>query len=254
MPSSARLPRASRAAHIGARRRGVVQAARRDGMTLVEVLIVIIIMALAAGGATIALGSVTRAKLRQAAGRSVAAARFAYHRAVTQGRTVRIVFDLENGMISFEEADGRVYLAQSDDPTRLAMRDDEAAIDAVDPWSAAEARLENTLRPSFGRSAFGPISDSDGEAIERYQARPIGDDIRIIRFFSAVEENPRESGRASLYFFPSGRTQRAVVHLADNADRVYSVAFHPLTGRGRVYPFAYEPEEIDDEGEARDPG
>ena len=57
-----------------------------------------------------------------------------------------------------------------------------------------------------------------------------------------------------MYFFPSGRTQRTVVQLIDSSDRVYSVAFHPLTGRGRVYPHAYEPVEIDEEGEVRDPG
>jgi hypothetical protein len=34
------------------------------------------------------------------------------------------------------------------------------------------------------------------------------------------------------------------------------VAIHPLTGRGRIYNYAYEPEEIsdDEEDEVRDPG
>ena len=187
----------------------------------------------------------------------VAGARFAYHRSVTRGRTVRIVLDLDSDTIGFEEADGRVYLARNDDETRLEQDESEEDLAAVDPWSAAQARLVDTLRPSFGRSAFGPISNTDGEPLRRYQARPIGDNIRILRVITPHEEEPRESGRASLYFFPGGRTQRAVVHVADTSDRVYSIVIHPLTGRGRIYNYAYEPEEIDDDAdvsELRDPG
>ena len=162
-------------------------------MTLIEVMIVIVIMALAAGGATMALSSVTRAKLRAASGRLVAASRFAYHRSVTRGRTVRIVFDMEAGSMSFEEADGRVYLRRADDPARMDAEEGDD-LDAVDPWSAAQARLVDTLRPTFGRSAFGPISDSDGDPIERYQAQPVGDNIRVHRVFTEDAEEPREEG------------------------------------------------------------
>ena len=134
-------------------------------MTLIEIMIVIVIMALAAGGATVALNSVTRAKLRSACVRIVAGARFGYHRSVVRGRTVRMVLDIDTGSISFEEADGRVFLARNDDDTRLELDETDADLAAVDPWSAAQARLEDTFTPSFGRSPFGPISNEDGEPL-----------------------------------------------------------------------------------------
>ena len=136
-------------------------------MTLIEVMIVIVIMALAAGGATVALNSVTRAKLRSACVRTVAGARFAYHRSVTRGRTVRMVLDLDTGSLSFEEADGRVFLARNDDETRLELDETDGDLAAVDPWSAAQARLADTFNPSFGRSAFGPIANAEGEPLIR---------------------------------------------------------------------------------------
>ncbi|MEZ4326961.1 MAG: prepilin-type N-terminal cleavage/methylation domain-containing protein [Polyangiales bacterium] len=231
-------------------------AGRAAGMTLIEVMIVVVIMALAAGGATIALNSVTRAKLRSACVRTVAGARFAYHRSVVRGRTVRMVLDIDSGSLSFEEADGRVFLARTDDDTRVELDETDGDLAAVDPWSAAQARLVDTFTPSFGRSPFGPISNEDGEALARYQPQALGDNIRILRVMTPHEEEPREAGRASIYFFPGGRTQQAVIHLADSSDRVFSVVIHPLTGRGRIYNYAYEPEELSDEGpqEVRDPG
>jgi general secretion pathway protein H len=229
---------------------------RSAGMTLIEVMIVVVIMALAAGGASVALNSVTRAKLRSACVRTVAGARFAYHRSVVRGRTVRMVLDLDSGSISFEEADGRVFLARNDDDVRTELDETDGDLAAVDPWSAAQARLVDTFTPSFGRSPFGPISNEDGEPLSRYQPQALAGNIRILRVITPHETEPREAGRASVYFFPGGRTEQAVIHLADTSDRVYSVVIHPLTGRGRIYNYAYEPEEITDDNtqEVRDPG
>ena len=225
-------------------------------MTLIEVMIVVVIMALAAGGATVALNSVTRAKLRSACVRTVAGARFAYHRAVVRGRTVRMVLDIDTGSLSFEEADGRVFLARTDDDVRRELDETGGDLAGVGPWAAAAARLGDTFTPSFGRSPLGPISNEDGEPLSRYLPQALGSNIRILRVITPHEIEPREEGRASIYFFPGGRTEQAVIHLADSSDRVYSVVIHPLTGRGRIYNYAYEPEELSDEAvqEVRDPG
>jgi hypothetical protein len=39
-----------------------------------------------------------------------------------------------------------------------------------------------------------------------------------------------------------------VIWVGDDSDRVYSVEVHPLTGRTRVYDYAYEPERLLDDG------
>jgi hypothetical protein len=41
--------------------------------------------------------------------------------------------------------------------------------------------------------------------------------------------------------------EHAVVQLMKSDGTVYSVEIHPLTGRGRVHNFAYEPDSIQDE-------
>ncbi|MEC7523156.1 MAG: prepilin-type N-terminal cleavage/methylation domain-containing protein [Myxococcota bacterium] len=219
---------------------------RRRGMTLIEVIVVVIIGALAVTGVTYGISSITRANLRSGAMTFAAASRFAYGRAISQNATVRLKLDFESSQMSFEEAHGNVTLARVGDATRedLEEQDGEDGA-AVDPWEAARARLEDTLNPSFGASPFSAIPG------RRYEARPLADGVRIVRLFVPHEPEPRETGTGAVYFFPGGQTEHAVLWLGDSDDRIYSVEIHPLTGRAQVYDYAYEPEELLDDGQGR---
>ena len=45
-----------------------------------------------------------------------------------------------------------------------------------------------------------------------------------------------------------------VIQITNKGDDIYSIELHPLTGRGRIYPFAYQPiDDLDSESEVRDP-
>lgn len=213
-------------------------------MTLIEVLIVIIIVAIAATGITYSLGAITRANLRSAAMRISAGSRFAYGRAIAQNTTVRLHFELENddgaSTMGFQEAHGRVVLARVDDARRAEIEEGETA--AVDPWAAAEARLEDTLTPSFGASPFQQVPG------RRYASQALASNVRVLKVIVPHMPEPVEEGTVDIYYWPGGLTEHAIVQVMDTSDRVYSVEIHPLTGRGRVYSYAYEPEEMLDDG------
>ncbi|HBQ11269.1 MAG: prepilin-type N-terminal cleavage/methylation domain-containing protein [Sandaracinaceae bacterium] len=217
---------------------------RRRGMTLMEVIVVVIIGALAVTGITYGIGAITRANLRSGAMTFAAASRFAYGRAIAENSTVRLKLDFETSQMSFEEAHGNVTLARIGDATRQDLEEEDGDDGAaVDPWAAAQARLEDTLNPSFGASPFATIPG------RRYQARELADGVRVVRLFVPHEPEPLEEGTGAVYFFPGGQTEHAVVWLGDSSDRIYSVEIHPLTGRAQVYDYAYEPEQLLDDGE-----
>ncbi len=266
---------AARSPYVRSRAKAAVHA-RRSGMTLIEILIVIALLALVSIGITFGVGALHRTKLRSSALDIVAAARFGYHRAVTHGKTVRTAFDLDAHTIAVEEAHGEITLDRSDQRDS----DDEEDRSAVDPWEAARARLEDAYGANLGRAGFSVIGGSDGQPRQRYmphqlpvtesrdvaRARESGDDsaalaadanVLITRLITPHEQEIRESGKGYIYFFPGGRAEHAVVQITD-ADRehVYSVEVHPLTGRAQVYSYAYEPREMMDEeaSEVRDPG
>ena len=115
--------------------------------------------------------------------------------------------------------------------------------------------MTTLIRPTLGRSPFGPITGREGKALKRYEAAPLGKKIRVLRVYVPHAPAPIDAGHAAIYYFPQGQTERAVVQLTDAKDRVYSVAIEPLTGRARVYDYAYEPIPLEDRrSELRDPG
>lgn len=222
-----------------------------DGFTLIEIMLVVAVIAVVMGGAAVGLGALTRSKLRSASLHTVSAARFAYNRSVSRGTTTRLVFDFERNTLAVEESESPVAISRNEEEAD-ADTDEDAS--AVDPWAAAQERLAERLLPvEDAPSPFQPIVDADGQAVRRYQAKPIGDGVQILKLISPHDPEPRESGKGAIYFFPGGITEHAIVQLTDVADRVYSVEIHPLTGRGRVHNFAYEPVELlDEESEVRD--
>lgn len=216
-------------------------------MTLIEVMIVVLIIAVAATGLSYGFGALNRTQLRSACMRLTAASRFAYNRAISRGTTVRIALDFSEDTMAIEEAHGRITLARTGDARRQEIEqnaeDEESDSAAVDPWEAARARLADTLHPSFGASPFQPISG------RRYAPQPVAAGVELERLTTPHEAEPRERGTGHIYFFPHGQTEHAVVWLTDGGEAVFSVEIHPLSGRARVRSSAYEPEELMIEGD-----
>lgn len=214
-------------------------------MTLIEVLVVIVLVGMAAAGTTMSLGALTRTNLRSAGMRIIAASRFAYHRAIVQGTTVRIVFDFEKDTLTIEEAEGVVALARTGDPRGGGRSENDEA--GVDPWAAAKAKLATPMKPTLGRSPFGPIRGRGGATLAQYNARPLGNGIEVRRLYVPHELGAREQGKGAIYFFPSGMTQNAVVQIESSRGDVYSIELHPLTGRAVVHDSAFEPAVLGDD-------
>lgn len=220
---------------------------QKQGFTLIEVILVVTIIAVVVTGATFGLGAVTRTRLRSASFRVMSAARFAYNRAITQGTTTRLHFDFEKDTMAVEESDAPVTLA-----TDEQLESDAGG--AINPWDLARARLEKPLEPPELRSPFQPITNANGVVLKRYVAQPVGDGISVHALITPHELEKRVEGEGSVYFFPGGVTERAVIQLSDSSDTVYSIEIHPLTGNARIHNFAYEPlDDLDDEGDVEDP-
>lgn len=227
---------------------------RREGMTLLELMLVLVLIGLAASGLTFSLGALSRASLKSAAGRLASASRYAYNRAIVQGTTTRLAFELGGNTFSIEEAHGEVTLVRPDDE-RAADGDGEEGSKrsgAVDPWAAARSAVEDALQPNLGASPFGPITSATGKTLERYQNVELGRRVQIVRLIVGHEPEPRESGLGAVHYFPSGLTEHAVVQLTDGREGLYSVEIHPLTGRAHIYAKEYEPEALLDDPDKPD--
>jgi prepilin-type N-terminal cleavage/methylation domain-containing protein len=220
-------------------------ALRLEGMTLIEVIVVIAILAFAGAGLSFSLGALTKTNLKSAAGKLASASRFAFMRATIRGTTVRISFDLPGDSFSIEEGHGRVTLTRKDDARRKeSEKEDGEDPVAVDPWVAARNRVEQAVKPTYGASPFSAITGEDGKVLTRYQNVKLGRRVQLVKLIVPHAPEPIEQGKGAVHFFPAGMTEHAVIQLSDGADAIYSVEIHPLTGRARIYPNAYEPKQL----------
>ena len=217
----------------------------QQGMTLLEIIMVTAIVALAVSGVSFSIGALTRTNLKSASGKVGAAIRYAYNRAVTQGTTVRVHFAIPGSTFSIEEAHRGVMVASAKDKKEKRNVDEEGKlVDSVDPWAAAQARINQPDKPSVGASPFSALTTNEGEVLKRYQNVSLGRGVQFIKLIVPHEPEPVTSGEGAVHFFPGGRSERAVIQLGDGRGGVYSIAVHPLTGRIKVYPEAYEPKEL----------
>jgi general secretion pathway protein H len=216
-----------------------------EGMTLIEVVVVVVIVALAFSGLSFSLGALTRTNLKSGAVKLASAARFAHYRAVIQGTTVRIAFDLPGNTFSVEEARGQIALARADDERRKqGLEEGGTEIVAVDPWSAAKSRMDQALKPNLGTSPFGPLETPSGASSTKYTNIALGRRVQIVKLIVPHEPTPLEQGKGSVHFFPGGITEHAVIQLSDGGEGRFSVELHPLTGKAKIHAEAYEPDSL----------
>lgn len=228
---------------------------RSRGFTIIEVLVVIAIIALMLTGATYGLRSISRTELRGSSAKLAGGIRYCFDRAITTGSYYRIVLDLNKNQYWAERSDERMYLGRDkeeapgqgkayDADAAEKLKDEQDAKDKalLDARGGIAASLEPPPKPK--RAKFQTFRDTTLPVVNLKR-------IKLFDVFTGRQREPYTSGKAYLYFFPDGHTERAVVRLTDG-DNFYSLVVHPLTGRVEVKAGKYDiPRDFDvrdDEG------
>jgi len=184
------------------------------GFTLIELLVVVGIIALLAGLAAPAVGSLTGANARKAAGELAGAMRFMFDTAALRHETCRIALDL----------DGRAWSAQCTQAATGIGRDEEE--DAADLERRFPGEKSAELRGLLARTEFGSYKAGVGEKHELPGGAAFGP-------VHVEGRRAAEGGTVFVHFLPGGQAQRAYVPIFDG-DNLYTVVVEPFTGRARV--------------------
>lgn len=234
-------PPSSVSARAPARR----EARARAGMTLVEILIVLSLIALVSGAVVAGTGQMAGSRLRQSATMLTGAVRVAYTRATATSRSVRLVFDFEHEQFWLEEA-SRPMLVKERDVTGTGGADPATEVER-----AALAEGERiTAGPRIPKPAFQEVeafglSGNEGKKGKK----PLARGVRFRAVQTPHDDEARTEGRAYLYFWPGGRTERASIQLVvgerDDDARTLTLMVSPLTGKVTIKEGAVELPKVD---------
>jgi general secretion pathway protein H len=212
-------------------------------MTLLEVLLVVALIGLLAGAVALGTGASSGARQRAAATMIMAGVRQGMTRANTVGRPHRLVFDLDAGRVTLEEAQGRAFARDKTDGEEAPSPGDAAE-------KAAQAEASRVVEgATVARPEFAPVKDFRSSE-EPEPGRRLGKGVRFRSVQTEHDPEPRTSGRAYLYFWPRAGTERAAIQLTrEGSETGITVLVSALTGRAKLGSgFVDLPEARSDEG------
>jgi general secretion pathway protein H len=200
--------------------------------TLIEVMVVIALMAVVTGVALTGSMQMPSARLRRSVTMIASAIKVAYTRATATSKNLRLVMDLDQQKVWLEESDVPM-LVQSKDLTGTAGADpvtdaERAAVAETDVLLKGPLIPKPHFRPI---AAFGFADAEEGRGGKRLQR---GITFRAVQ--TAHDDAPRTAGRAYLYFWPGGLTERASIQLRigdsmEDSRTLTLIVSSPLTGK-----------------------
>jgi general secretion pathway protein H len=141
---------------------------------------------------------------------------------------VRLVFDLDARTVSIEEASSDLKVTRND-VTGGAAAATEAEKKATEE-SDAILKGPRPARPTFQKvkaQGWDPDKDKSGRELDK--------NIQILQVETGHTDLPQKTGRAYLYFWPGGQTERAAIQIAIKNTEIdadsLTVLVSPLTGK-----------------------
>jgi general secretion pathway protein H len=208
-----------------------MRGARERGITLVELLVTIALIALVTTSVLFGSGAVANSRMRGATTMIAGAIRVAYSRASATSRPNRLVFDIDGSKV---------------DTTGGAEAQTQEERDAI------EQAQRIVKGPQAPRATFRPVKALGFDEADSGGGRSLGKGVKFHRIETGHSPDGQTTGRAYLYFWPGGRTERAAIHIttegANGPDDGITVIVSPLTGRVRTVKGGKSLEPLRDDG------
>jgi type II secretory pathway pseudopilin PulG len=210
------------------------------GITLIELMVVMGIVAGLITAAALSIGSLTASDLRNEAMRMTSVMKYTWTQAAINNTQYRMVLDLDNNEYSVQVTDSPVAAPapqqQGDEgllPEEAKELENEQNVEASDPFRDGSS------------DPFGIYKAPTYEKVQNavFEGRELKEGLRFHHVWTVGNETPIRKGKVAVGFFPDGFQQQVIIVLTDGDNEFYSIANEPLTGRVKIYSKRIEPDE-----------
>ncbi len=202
------------------------------GFTLIEIMVVMLLISLMMVVMVFGSGQLVNSRLKRATTMVAGAVRVAFTRATATSKSQRLVLDLDKQQLWLEESD-QAMLVQPKDTT--ATGGGAAAVTEAERLAFQEN--DSIMKGPRAPKAMYHAVETRGFASDTGVRGPrdLGRGLRFQEVQTEHDDLPRTKGRAYLYFWPGGQTERASIELSPEAshsdDDVLTLSVAPLTGK-----------------------
>ena len=238
------------------------------GMTYMEIMVVIAIVAMVASGVIVGFSSLSRSRLRSSSYLIMAAAQRGFSYATARSEHVRLTLDLDENQIIFESTEGKLlidkkkleeeYMEEEEEeeeedftmPEETGMGSGGLGQDFDLGVSTLAERIKDGFHagevPKYKPPSFQPIG---GRA---FAERSLESGVKFFAVYSQLFENERREGKVYIYFFPDGTADHTAIQLQAKSGEIYTIEILPFGAKTRIYDYPYVPnlEEEEDEDDA----
>jgi general secretion pathway protein H len=213
------------------------------GVTLFEILIALALIGLLMGGAVLGVQSIGTIALRSSTSKIAALISFMSHEAIVKGKPMRLVVDLGSNTYRAE------VMADVDDRAAMYLQNTTKRDQNDDPDQPKEEKKKLSLgfgdflkphAPSRPKPAWEPMV-AEGIRIE-----PLDSSVKFAAIYTPQQTQPFTEGQGYLYFWPSGQTEHALLHIStldateEDTSQFFSILVNPTTGHAKVIKERYE--------------
>lgn len=214
------------------------------GFTLIEVMVTLVILVLAAAVVVPAVSKTTLGELRTTCAKVAGTVRATYDQASLNGKAHRLAFDLKAQVIKVEVDAGRggggtgglMALAEmmTAGPTAQKPTPQDALkglgknVDPKDKLEPVDPPKE--LTALFGGTTDGTTAVGLAEFTSAGHDFALPKDIRLLSVWVEGMSQPATDGVVYLNFYPGGHTEPALIHLTTKEGTVFTVRVEGLTG------------------------
>lgn len=229
--------------------------AGRLGFTLFEILVVIAIVAIISGLVVGSISNSSERNIKSTASKLASTIRFLYNKSAMEGVYGRLVFDLTERTYWVEATSDPFVMSREEDlekaQQKKAQEEKKKAATKKTTKKDADAEKKDAQAKEGEKKGEGDKEASENpDEIQRIKPKEakfgqvstvllkstkLPDSVFIKDLQVEHRRTPVDSGQESIYFFPNGYVEKAIINLVDEKDEInYSLQVNPLTGNVKI--------------------